>query len=49
MLAWDQLAPREVAAILELSPNAIRIRAHRARVKLREELRPQSTARHANG
>lgn len=39
MLAWDQLAPREIATILELSPNAIRIRAHRARLKLREELR----------
>jgi RNA polymerase sigma-70 factor (ECF subfamily) len=49
MLAWDQLAPREVAAILELSPNVVRIRAHRARLKLREELKPQSPARHANG
>jgi RNA polymerase sigma-70 factor (ECF subfamily) len=39
MLAWDQLAPREVAAILELSPNVVRIRAHRARLKLREELK----------
>jgi RNA polymerase sigma-70 factor (ECF subfamily) len=49
MLAWDQLAPREVAAILELSPNAVRIRAHRARLKLREELKSQSPAGHANG
>lgn len=38
MLSWDQLAPREVAAILELSPNVVRIRAHRARVKLRAAL-----------
>jgi RNA polymerase sigma factor (sigma-70 family) len=38
MLAWDQLSPREVAAILELSPNVVRIRAHRARLKLREHL-----------
>jgi RNA polymerase sigma factor (sigma-70 family) len=45
MLAWDHLAPREVAAILELSPNVVRIRAHRARLKLREELSSQSPAR----
>jgi RNA polymerase sigma-70 factor (ECF subfamily) len=45
MLAWDQLAPREVAVILELSPNAVRIRAHRARLKLREQLRDQETVR----
>jgi RNA polymerase sigma factor (sigma-70 family) len=38
MLAWDQLSPREVAAILDLSPNVVRIRAHRARLKLREHL-----------
>jgi RNA polymerase sigma factor (sigma-70 family) len=38
MLAWDQLSPREVAKILELSPNVVRIRAHRARLKLREHL-----------
>jgi RNA polymerase sigma factor (sigma-70 family) len=45
MLVWDQLAPREVAAILELSPNVVRIRAHRARHKLREELTPLSATR----
>ena len=38
MLAWDQLTPREVAAILDLSPNVVRIRSHRARLKLREHL-----------
>jgi RNA polymerase sigma-70 factor (ECF subfamily) len=48
MLAWDQLAPREIAAILQLSPNVVRIRAHRARLKLREELKPTSPARHAH-
>ncbi len=48
MLAWDQLAPREVAAILELTPNVVRIRAHRARRKLREELKSQSHVRHTN-
>jgi RNA polymerase sigma-70 factor, ECF subfamily len=40
MLAADGLAPREVAAILGLSPNAVRIRAHRAREKLRFLLGP---------
>lgn len=43
MLAWDQLSPREVAAILELSPNVVRIRAHRSRIKLREELQKGSS------
>jgi RNA polymerase sigma-70 factor (ECF subfamily) len=35
MISWDGLAPREVASILGLSPNAVRIRAHRARTRLR--------------
>ncbi len=42
MLAWDQLSPGEVATILELSPNVVRIRAHRARLKLREHLQTAS-------
>jgi RNA polymerase sigma factor (sigma-70 family) len=49
MLVWDQLAPREVAAILGLSPNVVRIRAHRARLKLRERLSAESTARDVSG
>jgi RNA polymerase sigma-70 factor (ECF subfamily) len=40
MIAADGLPPREVAAILGLSPNAVRIRAHRAREKLRALLGP---------
>jgi DNA-directed RNA polymerase specialized sigma24 family protein len=44
-----RLSPREVAAILGLSPNVVRIRAHRARLKLREELRSESPANHATG
>lgn len=40
MIAADGLAPREVAAILGLSPNAVRIRVHRAREKLRVLLGP---------
>jgi RNA polymerase sigma-70 factor (ECF subfamily) len=38
MLTWDGLAPREVASILGLSPNAVRVRAHKARTRLRERL-----------
>ena len=38
MIAADGLPPRDVAAILGLSPNAVRIRAHRAREKLRVQL-----------
>lgn len=48
MLVWDQLAPREVAGILGLSSNAVRIRAHRARLKLRAELGDQRAASHKN-
>lgn len=40
MIAADGLPPREVAAILGLSPNAVRIRAHRARERLRALLGP---------
>lgn len=38
MLAWDGLAPREVAAVLGLSPNVVRVRAHRARQQLRSNV-----------
>ncbi len=38
MLAWDDLAPREVAVILGLSPNVVRVRVHRAREQLRNTL-----------
>ena len=41
MLIWDELAPREVAAILGLSPNVVRVRAHRARAKLKAALAGQ--------
>lgn len=35
MLSAGGLTPREVAKVLALSPNAVRVRAHRAREKLR--------------
>lgn len=38
MLAWDGLVPREVVAVLGLSPNVVRVRAHRARQRLRSNV-----------
>ena len=32
---WDGLTPREIAPILELSPNVVRVRSHRARARLK--------------
>ena len=37
--AWEQLGPSEIAVVLAVTPNAAGIRLHRAREKLREELR----------
>ncbi|UOY02179.1 RNA polymerase sigma factor [Blastococcus sp. PRF04-17] len=36
--AWEQLAPREIALALETSPNAVSIRLHRAKQKLKAAL-----------
>jgi RNA polymerase sigma factor (sigma-70 family) len=38
MLCFDGLAPREIASILGLSANVVRVRLHRAREKLRGRL-----------
>ena len=37
--AWEQLTPAEIAEVLDITPNAASIRLHRAREKLKEELR----------
>jgi RNA polymerase sigma-70 factor (ECF subfamily) len=37
--AWEQLTPAEIATVLGLTPNAVSIRLHRAREKLRVQLR----------
>lgn len=37
--AWEQLTPGEIATVLDITPNAASIRLHRAREKLRDELR----------
>jgi RNA polymerase sigma-70 factor (ECF subfamily) len=36
--AWERLGPAEIATVLGLTPNAVSIRLHRARGKLREIL-----------
>ena len=42
--AWEQLTPAEIAAVLDITPNAASIRLHRAREKLREALRKTGVA-----
>jgi RNA polymerase sigma-70 factor, ECF subfamily len=37
--AWEQLRPAEIATVLGISPNAVSIRLHRAKEKLRAGLR----------
>ncbi len=36
--AWEDLAPREIAVVLGITPNAASIRLHRATARLRERL-----------
>jgi RNA polymerase sigma factor (sigma-70 family) len=36
--AWEQLTPTEIACVIGMSPNAVRVRLHRARNALRSEL-----------
>lgn len=36
--AWEQLAPREIALVLGVTANAVSIRLHRAKARLRELL-----------
>ncbi|MCD4526464.1 RNA polymerase sigma factor [Nocardioides sp. cx-173] len=42
--AWEQLTPAEIAAVLDLTPNAVSIRLHRVREKLRGILRKSGAA-----
>ena len=37
--AWEQLTPAEIATVLDISANAASIRLHRAREKLKDQLR----------
>ena len=38
MISWDGLTPRQIGQILGISPNVVRVRAHRARARLRSLL-----------
>ena len=42
--AWEQLAPGEIATVLDITPNAAGIRLHRARKRLRTALRKVEAA-----
>ena len=37
--AWEQLTPAEIATVLDVTPNAVSIRLHRAKGRLRDTLR----------
>ena len=47
--AWEQLAPREIAVALGITPNAASIRMHRATKRLREHLVGPGSAHHPHG
>ncbi|MER6221601.1 sigma-70 family RNA polymerase sigma factor [Streptomyces sp900105755] len=38
--AWEELAPRQIAEVTGLTPNAVSMRLHRAKKKLAERLQP---------
>jgi RNA polymerase sigma-70 factor (ECF subfamily) len=42
--AWEQLTPAEIATVLDISANAASIRLHRAREKLKDQLRKTAGA-----
>ncbi len=42
--AWEGLEPREIAVVLEVSANAVSIRLHRAKLRLREVMLGQDGA-----
>jgi RNA polymerase sigma-70 factor (ECF subfamily) len=42
--AWEQLTPAEIATVLDITANAASIRLHRARQRLRDQLRKKAAA-----
>ncbi|WP_250006247.1 RNA polymerase sigma factor [Actinoplanes sp. M2I2] len=42
--AWEELTPSQIATVLGISANAVSIRLHRAKQKLRHELRKTAAA-----
>ena len=41
--AWERLTPAEIAEVLDVTPNAVSIRLHRARQRLKDELDRRKT------
>jgi RNA polymerase sigma factor (sigma-70 family) len=48
LIAWDNLTPGEVATVLGMSANVVRVRTHRARAKLRAALAPKGSTPSVN-
>jgi len=46
LTAWEELTPGEIAAAMGMSANRVRVRLHRARARLRKQLRPEREAAH---
>ena len=44
LVAWGGLTMAEAGAVLKLSPSAMKMRLHRARLRLRDELEPEYEA-----
>lgn len=49
LTAWEGLTPREIAAVTGISANVVRVRLHRARRRVEQRLRGNSTASAATG
>jgi RNA polymerase sigma factor (sigma-70 family) len=49
LTAWDGLTPREIAAVMGISANVVRVRLHRARRRVEQRLRGNPTTRAAPG
>jgi RNA polymerase sigma factor (sigma-70 family) len=49
LTAWEGLTPREIAAVMSISANVVRVRLHRARHRVEQRLRGNSTTSPAPG
>ena len=38
MTAWEGLTPKQIARVMGMSANVVRVRLHRARARLKQEL-----------
>lgn len=45
LTAWEELTPREIATVMGMSPNVVRVRLHRARSALRASLKREQRLR----